>query len=104
MKTPDRWTQSAFHISDIGRFFKNFHFPLCWDVIIITGGFLSVAYLSFCQFQGFWFWFQHQGEGEEDEEEKARRENHHDVGVPGSLLSTGTRVNIDLLDVLKEIY
>ena len=50
------------------------------------------AYLSFCQFQGFWFWFQHQGEGEEDEEEEACGENHHDVGVPWSLLSTGTRV------------
>ena len=45
MKTPDRWTQSAFHISDIGRFFKNFHFPLCWDVIIIPGlpVFLSIS-------------------------------------------------------------
>ena len=43
---------------------------------------MDEAYLSFCQFQGFWFWFQHQGEGEEDEEEEACGENHHDVGVP----------------------
>ena len=76
-----------------------------WEVFLKTSTFLSVgmwlsfqvdsvdeAYLSFCQFQGFWFWFQHQGEGEEDEEEEACGENHHDVGVPWSLLSTGTRV------------